>query len=919
MMRRILNLLLVAVVGPISLIAQKADIQPTISPDFFAPDDEITITYDVTGTSLSSFSEAWVWLWLPDLENVDVESNVNPASSDPTKTDQAKFTKSVVDGRTLFSISLVLTDFTNESAENIERVGVLIKGNDWGDGQSEDFIFEIFDGYALRVNSPASNYAFYDSGETVNVEIVLSELSNVSLSIDNTVVFSDPSATSVSYEHAIIDDGNVHSIDFEATFQGEELTYKHTYTTAPTVSEESMPTGMIDGPNYTSDVSTTLVLTAPNKDNVFVIGDFNDWSLDQNYLMKKDGDKFWVTIDDLVAGEEYIYQYLIDGEIVIADPYTEKVSSPFDDPEIIETNRYPGLKAYPFGSTTQEASYLQTAREQYPWEVTDFEKPANEDLVIYELLVRDFSDERTYREVIEKLDYLDSLGVNAIELMPVNEFEGNLSWGYNPSFKFAADKFYGTENDLKELIDESHKRGIAIILDMVLNHHFGRSPLVKMYASGDFGPPTADNVWFNTSPKHDFNVGFDFNHESQYTKDYVDRVVTYWTEEYNVDGYRFDLSKGFTQKNTLGNIGAWNARDESRITLLKRMADVIWAQDPDTYVILEHLADNVEELELGNYGMMLWGNMHGTFKSAGNGLIVNMDWQYYKTRGWDKNNLVSYMESHDEERIMWEISQSGGNTDNDFLNRLNRLKQNAVFFFLVPGPKMLWQFGEFGYDEELNNDRLGIKPLRWEYLDDPDRARVFATYQSLINLKTQSGLLRDANFDWQPNGQIKWINYDNDDVKICAFGNFGRTVATGDPNILSAGTWYDYFTGEEFEVTDPNEITLGAGRFYVLTSEPIDNYISVNPTSFVTGLNDTEVSLQIETFPNPVSGELQIFSEHPIQTLTIRDLNGKVLRNEVMTEIKRSLEVDFSALEKGIYICEFKTANGTGIHKVIKQ
>jgi 1,4-alpha-glucan branching enzyme len=249
------------------------------------------------------------------------------------------------------------------------------------------------------------------------------------------------------------------------------------------------------------------------------------------------------------------------------------------------------------------------------------------------LLVRDFTEERTYKAVTEKLDYLDSLGINAIELMPVNEFEGNLSWGYNPSYKFAPDKFYGTEDDLRELIDEAHKRGIAIIFDMVLNHHFGRSPLVRMYSSGDFGPPRPDNPWFNVTAKHDFNVGYDFNHESQYTKDYVDRVVAYWVEKYKVDGYRFDLSKGFTQKNTLGNTGAWGQYDASRIALLKRMADVIWAQDPETYIILEHFADNNEETELADYGMMLWGNMNHDYRKAAKAQNVNLNWAYYGARG----------------------------------------------------------------------------------------------------------------------------------------------------------------------------------------------------------------------------------------------------------------------------------------------
>ena len=120
------------------------------------------------------------------------------------------------------------------------------------------------------------------------------------------------------------------------------------------------------------------------------------------------------------------------------------------------------------------------------------------------LLVRDFTDERTFQAVIDRLDYLEELGINAIELMPVMEFEGNLSWGYNPAFMLAVDKFYGTETKLKQLIDEAHKRGMAIILDIVVNHAFGRSSLVRLNNDDLYGPPTAANVWFKPNGKTRF-------------------------------------------------------------------------------------------------------------------------------------------------------------------------------------------------------------------------------------------------------------------------------------------------------------------------------------------------------------------------------------------------------------------------------
>ena len=95
---------------------------------------------------------------------------------------------------------------------------------------------------------------------------------------------------------------------------------------------------------------------------------------------------------------------------------------------------------------------------------------------------------------MDTLNYLEELGINAIELMPVNEFEGNNSWGYNPSFHMALDKYYGTPEAFKALVDACHARGIAVILDVVYNHVFSQSPLAKLYWDPIAFKPTIDNL-----------------------------------------------------------------------------------------------------------------------------------------------------------------------------------------------------------------------------------------------------------------------------------------------------------------------------------------------------------------------------------------------------------------------------------------
>ena len=364
-----------------------------------------------------------------------------------------------------------------------------------------------------------------------------------------------------------------------------------------TTTTETKPAGLQAGINYTDDQSATLIIYAPLKKNIFVTGDFNSWLPDNNYQMKKDGYYFWLKIGNLVPQKEYIFQYLIDGNLKIADPYTDKVSDPYDD-KYISPSIYPNLIPYPDGKAADRASILQTAQTHFTWNTTSYNIPLESKLSIYELLIRDFTTDKTYKAVQAKLDYLKRLGINTIEFMPFSEFEGNNSWGYNPNFYFAPDKAYGTKNDLKALIDECHKQGFIVIQDMVLNHSYNSSPLAKMYWNDALGRPSADNPWYNQiSPNTTYSWGNDFNHESQATKDFVDRVTKYWMTEYKVDGFRFDFTKGFT--NTPGDGSGYDA---SRIAILKRMAGKIWEVNPKAFVILEHFAANTEEQELAAYG-----------------------------------------------------------------------------------------------------------------------------------------------------------------------------------------------------------------------------------------------------------------------------------------------------------------------------
>ena len=698
-----------------------------------------------------------------------------------------------------------------------------------------DIFYDVYEsGLNLKIIEPSVNPLLVSHDDTIPVEAYATDADSMLLLLNDSLVAAVQGTSLHDTLYATQSGKNrirVIAKDAENTIS-DSICYF--VKGMPAVS--SLPGDLGDGINYINDSTVTLVLFAPGKEFVFVIGDFNNWELDNDQYMNltPDGDRFWITLEHLSPGKEYIFQYLVDGNIRIADPYTEKVSDPWNDQWIPE-DTYPGLISYPEGMTTEIASVFQTDREEYQWSAADFERPPAEELVIYELLIRDFTADHTYRSLIDTLDYLENLGINAIELMPVNEFEGNLSWGYNPTFYFAPDKYYGPENDLKAFIDECHTRGMAVILDMVLNHSFGQSPMVRLYWDAANNRPSEDNPWFNPVPKHDFNVGYDFNHESEETKRFTNRVTRFWLEEYHVDGYRFDLSKGFTQKNTLGNTEAWGHYDASRVAIWESYADSIRSVDQKCYIILEHFADNDEEQVLTDYGMMVWGNENYNYSRAGMGWNYDgksdFSWGSYKDRAFTKPNLVTYMESHDEQRQLRDVLDWGNYYNPNYNIRGNlqlsliRAELCAAFFFTIPGPKMVWQFGELGYDYSINfNGRTGEKPIRWDYYQEPARLRLYQAYSSLIGLKRDNKAFNSPDYAIDVSDTLKTIHIHDASMDVTVIGNFDVQPHEIDPGFTTAGTWYEYFTGDSLVVTDIHApILLEKSEYRIYTSANVEH------------------------------------------------------------------------------------------------
>lgn len=800
------------------------------------------------------------------------------------------------------------------------------EGKDTG---GKDIFVDVHEmGLTVRFDQP-SGTATLNKGETLAIKASASMAADMKLLVGNEVIATQNNVKEITATHVFPQAGNF-EIRVEATLSGQtEMAMKTVNVLGETV-QAPLPVNVRPGINYPGIHEATLVLQAPGKKTVYVVGDFNDWKLLPEYQLKQDGEFFWIALNGLERNREYAFQYVVDGTIYIADPYTDKVLDPWND-SYISSVVYPELKPYPTGKAEGIVSVLQTGQEPYQWQVTDFNKPDMNQLIVYEMHIRDFTSEHSFNAAKNKLPYLKELGINAIELMPVNEFEGNSSWGYNPSFYFAVDKYYGTKDDMRAFVDECHQQGMAVIIDLVLNHSFGQSPFYLLYRDAD-GTPSADNPWYNKGsniPNTALQWGYDFNHQSSYTRALVDSVAAFWMKEYKVDGFRYDFTKGFS--NTLQDTWA-NKYDAERIANLKRIASEIWKRNSDAYVIIEHLTEGTtEEKELGEAGIMLWRNMNYAYCESAMGWPNNSNFSglYGGTSNMPVGSLMGYMESHDEERTSFKAwkwgdeSIKGGGTsanpvDNTNLeNRMKQLATNAAFFFTVPGPKMVWQFGELGYDYSINSNSDGTvvddngayrtdpKPLRWDYFEDTARKELYDIYSKLIDLRISYPELfaPDVTFSWKVSGNTNWnngrfITITTGDKAIVIAGNF--TATSGNYSVIfpKTGVWYD-FMNENSTVNVSSTITA---QSILVPAHEFRLYTSFKPV--LTGIEGiVSDSTRPLAYYNENLDELVIDGE--VVSVEIYSVNGRMVQRQ-----ENVTSVGLSVLPAGTYIARIQTKKG---------
>ena len=895
----------------------------TTDPVFVTEAQPVTITFDAAqGTAgLKGNTEDWY-------AHIGVITDKSTHNGDwkylktpwPNSTNQAqanttanKLTKIGNDKATL-TIDNIRAYFGAPSNEKILKIALVFRnpsgskeGKDTG---GKDIFVDIYEsGLYVTFTAPESSVHIINPGASITFSASASQNTTLSLYIDDNQL-TTTTGTSIAHDYTFNSTGSFWAIA-EAGITPETVRDSIYIAVKKEVEAAARP-ALPDGINIIDDNTVTFILYAPRKNDVFVVGDFNQWLPDNDYLMKKDDDFWWLTVDNLQPDIEYAFQYLVDGNLYVGDAYSQKILDPWND-RYISSTTYPNLKPYPAKKNTNDGivSVFQTNESPYNWEVTNFQAPRRDKLVIYELLIRDFTSTSDLNGVMSKLDYLQDLGINAIELMPTQEFDGNDSWGYNPCYFFAMDKAYGNKEMYKKFIDECHKRGIAVVLDIVYNHATGQHPFAKLYWNSSTNQTSSDNPWFNVNAPHPYSVFHDFNHESPLVRAYFKRNLKFLLEEYKFDGFRFDLTKGFTQRPSTEATAS--NYDASRIAILKDYHAQIKEVNPDAYMIIEHFCSDTEERELSGLGMIPWGNKNYAYCQAVMGYQSGSEFTGVNgwTRSWTNNNLVGYMESHDEERMIYKAKTWGVTNDikNNLAVQMERAALSAAFFLPIPGAKMIWQFGELGYDISIDqNGRTGRKPVLWDYYDVPERRALYDTYSKLIHLRKQYNDAFDNRLYWDMQiGSSNWssgrrICLNAPDLKMVIIGNFNPTGnATINPNFPTAGTWYDLMTGKTMDVTNTNmTVTLAPNKFKVWTNKEID-FTSVN--EIIQG----KINLR------QTQDHLIIVTEEPVVSACIYNINGQLIK-----QIRGNNVISINNLPKGCYILNVQLKRQNFAYKFIK-
>ncbi len=829
----------------------------------------------------------------------------------------AKYKMTKVGNNWQLTIPNIYTYYGCPESEEIKQIAFVFNDGPGGNKEGKTaegtdiFIDLVEAGLSAKINTPAEDLLIAE-GEKIDFACVASESAALSLTINGAEVATG-NGTTLNYSHTFTAGGD-YKVVFTAKTTSETETDTRAISVMKATTNKNRPiTDM--GIHFSDDQkSVTLVTYAASKTEpakaVYVVGDFNDWTISADYQMYRDGNYFWLTIDNLTLGEDYAFQYWViraDGKMKkISDLYSTELLHPDDKYEPTKVN--PELREYPEKGDSY-VTVIRPGKEAYKWSdaTLNFKRPNKNNLIIYEMWVYDWTPDRSLPAVQARLDYLENLGVNAIELMPITEFDGNYNWGYSPNHYFAPDKAYGSEKQIKDFIDECHKRGIAVILDMVFNHATGLNPMNKLYP---YGVELSQNPWFNANPPHGDNVYEDWNHDFAETKNMFRRSLQFWLNEYKVDGFRMDLSHGLC------------GTTFDRLDHIRDYYATVQSASQGAYFILEHWgsAMSTDRPTLINEGMLCWDNNNNAYSQTAMGYFTSDSFTNSNRDGY-----ISYCESHDEERNFYKAKTYGvasikANED----ARLKRVPLNMAFNILLNGPHMIWQWNELGYDYSINstkgsstitNDNRTSKkeqPEKMGWLQDELRMAQYQKVAQFIQLRTK---LAPHVFEGNPNNsnigggqKVRYISWGSGEDAIYVVGNFATSEVQS--HTLPAGTWYNYYTGAQVTSTSvtlaPSELLIFTGKKYTLPEVPTSYTFEVHD-----GIFTPSVEGNVKVYPSVTSDVVFVPENSRVEVYTI---NGqKVISEKNVNSINLANQIE------GVYLLRVTSETQSGVAKVIKM
>jgi len=494
---------------------------------------------------------------------------------------------------------------------------------------------------------------------------------------------------------------------------------------------------------------------APHATSVAVLGDFNDWAQDADVLDPA-GDGYWYGfVAGAATGQEYKFSVTAGGETFARrDPYGFEV-----------TNSVGNSVVYDHGA--------------FDWEDTDHHCPPFHELVIYELHVGSFNKEDgtvgTLYDVVERLQHIQDLGANAIQVMPVAEFAGDVSWGYNPSDPFAVESAYGGPDALKTLVREAHKRGMAVIQDVVYNH-FGPSDLdlwqFDGWSENDLGGIYFYQDWKSSTPWGDTRPDYGRDEVRRYIHD----NARMWLHDYQMDGLRLDMTP------YMRSVDGSGMDIPEGWSLMRWIADTVRAEFPEHILIAEDLHGNALVTSTAPEGAGFHAQWDSHFVHPVREAIteINDEWrsipavvEAITTNYGDAFARVIYTESHDEvangkARVPAEIDPG----DQSGWAAQKRSTLGAALVMTSPGIPMIFQGQEF-LEGGWFRDHV---PLDW---------RRDEHYEGIANLYADLITLRLNRWGW---------------TRGLTGQNVNVLVADDEANLIGFHRWMDGGPGDDVVV-----------------------------------------------------------------------------------------------------------------------